>query len=97
MDWVADFNGELEAPVPTYEDSLIHCPHVRRLLMAAADESTLAVVSKDQLRCALGLFAIDKKGAPEEEEKRLILNLLNVNMWVRTEHFALSKLGRVLT
>ena len=64
MDWVADFDGELEAPVPTYENSSTHCPHVCRLLRAAAEEGTFAAVSKNQLRCVLALFAIDKKHAP---------------------------------
>ena len=41
-------------------------------------------------------FAIDKKHTPGKEEKRLILILRNVNMWVRTEYFALPTLGRVL-
>ena len=56
----------------------------------------MAVVSEDQLSCVSAPFAIDKKHALGEEEKRLILNLRNVNMWVRTEHFALPTLGRVL-
>ena len=96
LDWVPDFNRELQAPVATYKNLSTHCPHVRRLLRAAAEEGTLAVVSVDQLRCVLAPFAIDKKHAPREEEKRLILNLQNVNMWVRTEHFALPTLGTVL-
>ena len=41
-------------------------------------------------------FAIDTKPVPGEEEERLILNLRNVNMWVRTEHFALPTLWRVV-
>ena len=85
LDWVSDFDGEIQAPVWTYENSSTHCPHVRRLLRAAAEEGTLAVVSKDQLRCVSAPFAIDKKHAPGEEAKRLILNLRNLNMCVRTE------------
>lgn len=96
LDWVDVFDGEDQAPVATYENSSTHCPHVRRLLEAAARDGILKEVSKDQLRCVSAPFAIDKKHAPGEEEKRLILNLRNVNMWVRTEHFALPSLGRVL-
>ena len=79
-----------------YEISSTHCPHVRRLLRAAAEEVTLAVVSDDQLSCVSAPFAIDKKHALGEEENRLILNLRKMNMWVRTEHFTLPTLGRVL-
>ena len=96
LDWVAIFDGEDHAPAPTYENSSTHCHHVRRLLEAAAKDGILKVVSRDQLRCVSAPFAIDKKHAPGEEGKRLILNLRNVNMWVRTEHFALPSLGRIL-
>ena len=54
------------------------------------------VVSSDQLRGVSASFAIDTKHAPGEEEKRLILNLQNVKMWVLTEHFDQLTLGRVL-
>ena len=50
LDWVADFDRDLEAPVPTYEKSSTHCPHLRRLLRAAAEEGTLAVVPRGQCR-----------------------------------------------
>ena len=96
LDWVADFEGELDALVPTYKSSSTHCPHVRRLLNAAAEGGTLAVVLKGQLRCVSAPFAINKKHAAGEEGKRLILNLRNVNMWVGTEHFSLLSLARVL-
>ena len=47
LDWAPDFGGELQAPVWTYDNSSTHCPHVRRLLRAAAEECTSAVVSED--------------------------------------------------
>ena len=75
---------------------MTHCPHVRQLLAAVAEDGTLAVFLMDHLRCVSAPFAIDKKDAPKEEEKRLILNLRNVNMWVPTEHFALPTLGGLL-
>ena len=96
LDWVSDFDGELQAPVPTYENSSTHCPHVRRLLRAAAEEGTLVAVSEDQLSCVSAPFTIDKKHAPREEEKRLILNLRSVHLWVLTGHSALPTLGIVL-
>ena len=59
LDRVADFDGELKAPVPTYEISLTHCPHVCRLLRGAAAEGPLALASRHQLTCVLAPFAID--------------------------------------
>ena len=60
LDWLSDFDGELQAPRPTYENSSMHCPHVRRLLKVAAEEGTLAVVSEDQLSCVSAPFHTDK-------------------------------------
>ena len=72
-----------------------HCPHVRRLARAAAKQGTLAVVSKNQLRCMPVLFAIDKGHALGEEEQVLTRNLRNMKTWVRRGHFALPSLKRV--
>ena len=96
LDWAQDFDGEGRAPAPTYENSMTRCLHVRRLLKSAAKEGTLMEVAEDQLKCVSAPFAIDKKHAPGKESKRLILNLRNVNMWVRTKHFALPSLWRIL-